>query len=576
MPEIRVVAVRGGVDQFFDLDKIGTRFGHRKNACPAFVGQQYPGRVHCSSYVAAFRKVDRQDRQVPYLAGRFTVMRAFSAARGLPHSTQRSARDDALRSLQLRGEQVMTTSSNTDDLVIVTGGTGFIGRALVDRLARDHAVMVFDQQCPPHLRAGVECVAVDLTSDDSVHAALERVRSGHGDHIASVIHLAAYFDLEGKPHPDYERVTVRGTERLLRELQAFRVDQFVFASTMLVHAPAPPGQRIDEDSPLDAASLPYRESKIRTERLIHERRGNVPVVIVRPAGVYDDGGHAVFIAHQIARIYERKLNSRVYPGNLDTGQPYLHLDDLVEAFALIVRRREGLPPELPLLLAEPETPTFRQLQDEIGRLVHGHAWKTMEIPQAVAMLGASLEEKVLDEDPFIRPWMVKSASDHYEIDISRAERWLGWRPRHSLRSTLPKIVEALKADPAGWYRSNKLNPAVVADQAPAVRERREHLPGVPQHRRAMRDMHFAMLWTHFLNILLGAWLVCCPFAFGLFDMQSFGDAVRQVTVERQLSDPMQRLMWLGLSDIASGVLIMVFGAPPVRAACPPWARTMVA
>jgi hypothetical protein len=45
-----------------------------------------------------------------------------------------------------------------------------------------------------------------------------------------VIHLAAYFDLESTPHPDYERVTVGGTRRLLRELQSFDVDQFVFAT----------------------------------------------------------------------------------------------------------------------------------------------------------------------------------------------------------------------------------------------------------------------------------------------------------------------------------------------------------
>lgn len=62
-------------------------------------------------------------------------------------------------------------------------------------------------------------------------------RAGYGGRIASVIHLAAYFDLEGAPNPDYERITVRGTQRLLRELQSFKVEQFVFASTLPVHAP---------------------------------------------------------------------------------------------------------------------------------------------------------------------------------------------------------------------------------------------------------------------------------------------------------------------------------------------------
>ncbi|MDP3857738.1 MAG: vitamin K epoxide reductase family protein [Stagnimonas sp.] len=382
-----------------------------------------------------------------------------------------------------------------------------------------------------------------------------------------VIHLAAYFDLEGTPHPDYERVTVAGTRRLLRELQSFEVHQFVFASSMLVHAPGRPGEPINEDRPLDP-KLPYRESKIKTEKLIREERGRIPAVFVRPAGVYDDRGHAVFLAHQIARIYQRKLNSRVYPGNVDTGQPFLHLNDLTDAFKRIVDHRRDLPPELPLLLAEPKTPTFAALQHAIGCLVHGQEWETREIPEGLARAGAMLEDQVLDEDPFTRPWMIDISSDHYEVDISRAKALLGWRPRHTVMATLPKIIEALKADPPAWYRDNKLDAAVVADRAAEVLEPEmssdhpeSHAEsGMQEHRKQMRGMHFDMLWVHYLNILLGAWLVSSAFAFGAFDAQSFGETVRQVTAERGLAEPAQRMAWLGWSDVASGTLIMLFGA----------------
>jgi UDP-glucose 4-epimerase len=66
--------------------------------------------------------------------------------------------------------------------------------------------------------------------------ALARVRRDFGDQIASVIHLAAYYDFAGEPSPLYDEVTVRGTERLLRLLRDFQVGQFVFSSTMLVHS----------------------------------------------------------------------------------------------------------------------------------------------------------------------------------------------------------------------------------------------------------------------------------------------------------------------------------------------------
>lgn len=108
-------------------------------------------------------------------------------------------------------------------------------------------------------------------------------------------------------------MTVGGTERLLRHAKKFRVDQFVFASTMLVHAPGNRGEPIHEDSPLQA-KFPDRESKHEAEGLIHVQRGTIPTVVVRPAGVYDDQCGNPFLVHQIARIYERSPTGSVYPG----------------------------------------------------------------------------------------------------------------------------------------------------------------------------------------------------------------------------------------------------------------------
>src|SRR5207248_9573819 len=121
--------------------------------------------------------------------------------------------------------------------------------------------------------------------EEALKAGLQRVRTAYGTRIASVIHLAAYFDLTGEPNPLYEQITVRGTEKLLHALQSFEVEQFVFASSMLAHKAGRPGDLINEDWPLKS-DLPYRASKIETERLIHEQRGSIPVVLIRPAGVY--------------------------------------------------------------------------------------------------------------------------------------------------------------------------------------------------------------------------------------------------------------------------------------------------
>lgn len=54
--------------------------------------------------------------------------------------------------------------------------------------------------------------------------------------------------------------------------------------------------------------------------------------------------------------------------------------------------------------------------------------------------------------------MIDRANDHDALDITRARQVLGWEPKRSLRGTLPKMVEALKAAPVGFYRENELEP----------------------------------------------------------------------------------------------------------------------
>ena len=93
---------------------------------------------------------------------------------------------------------------------------------------------------------------------------------------------------------------------MLRLLQDFDVEQFLFSSTILVQAPSRHGERINEDSPLDIPSKwAYPKSKIETENVVHAERGNIPVVILRIAGVYDDLCHSIPLALQIQRLYER-------------------------------------------------------------------------------------------------------------------------------------------------------------------------------------------------------------------------------------------------------------------------------
>jgi nucleoside-diphosphate-sugar epimerase len=342
--------------------------------------------------------------------------------------------------------------------VLVTGSSGLIGRAVCRALLRDgYAVIGLDRPDGAEPPEGITNIPCDVGSEESVSAALSQVRDECGNTIASAIHLAAYYDFSGEPSPLYEEITVLGTERLLRHLKTFELEQFVFSSSMLVHAPCLPGDHIDEARPVEP-KWDYPESKVRAEQVIQAEHANIPSVILRIAGVFTDRCQSIPLAHQIQRVYERRLTAKVFPGDTSTGQSFVHLDDLVEAVRAVVARRTTLPPETLLLIGEADPMSYDELQRAFAWLIHRDSdWETVTIPKAVAKAGAWIQGKVPGvEEPFIQPWMIDLADDHYALDISLAKSLLNWTPRRGLRETLPTMIEGLKADPVGWYRENKL------------------------------------------------------------------------------------------------------------------------
>ena len=346
-------------------------------------------------------------------------------------------------------------------LLLVTGSKGEIGQDVMERFAgRFEQVVGFDRKAPDPPPPGCTYMAVEMTSDDSVRQGLRTLREHHGARIASVIHLAAYYDFFGAPSPKYDEITVRGTDRLLRGLQetGFQVDQFVFSSTMLIHAPGEPGQFITEEGPI-RPTWAYPESKVKTELLLRAGRGEIPVVLLRIAGVYADRCHSIPLAHQIQRIDEGQFTRRFYSASTAHGQAFMHEDDLVDAIERVVKRRGTLPPELPLLLGEPEPLSYDELQHTLSRLIHGKPLETIIVPRVPAKIGAWLMNLIPGQTQFIKPWMIDRAADHYALDLTRARTLLEWEPTRTLRQTLPKMVAALKADPLAWYKENKLEPS---------------------------------------------------------------------------------------------------------------------
>jgi nucleoside-diphosphate-sugar epimerase len=396
----------------------------------------------------------------------------------------------------------------------MTGAGGKLGTALCGALRDDYRVIGLDLV---DAGAADDSFHFDITSDDSVELALRKVRAAAGDRLAAVLHLAAYFDFTGEDSPLYREVNLKGTRRLLGALQDFGVERFIYSSTMLVHEPGDLGQRIDESAPI-APKWAYPQSKAATERVIEEARGSIPYLLLRLAGLYDEGTAVPTLSHQIARIYERTLKSRLYAGDIRAGQAFLHMDDAVAAIRAAIDRRADLPEGDAILVGEPEAMSYAELQDRVGQLIHGtDHWTTMQVPKPLAKAGAWLQsygEPVVPdaidrgEKPFIRPFMVDMAEDHYDLNIERARERLSWKPKHRLRDELPRLIDALRKDPAGWYHANGITPPAALEVAAAQRANPERLRA--RHEAEYRAQHRQNRWASFLNIGLGTWLVTSP------------------------------------------------------------------
>jgi UDP-glucose 4-epimerase len=145
--------------------------------------------------------------------------------------------------------------------VLVTGGSGFIGSHVVDRLqARGLEPRIFDLVPSPHHRAGdVDTVLGDLCDPDAVRDALQGCDA--------VIHLAALADVDQvtKDPAMADRVNVRGTQSLLDAARELEIGRFVYASTIWVYGDAAGPEAVDEDTPLGLPKHFYTATKIAGE-----------------------------------------------------------------------------------------------------------------------------------------------------------------------------------------------------------------------------------------------------------------------------------------------------------------------
>jgi nucleoside-diphosphate-sugar epimerase len=193
-------------------------------------------------------------------------------------------------------------SSTTPARTLVTGATGFIGRAVVGRLYREGVAVTAAGRNDSVSCAAVPFVRViDLGSTTDWTVAL--AGCGAVVHCAARVHVMS--DKSGDPLNAYRAANVEGTVTLAKQAAAAGVRRFVFISSIKVNGeatvPGLPYRATDRPAPVD----PYGISKLEAEEALQAlaATGAIELVIIRPPLVYGPGVKANFLsmARWIAR-----------------------------------------------------------------------------------------------------------------------------------------------------------------------------------------------------------------------------------------------------------------------------------
>ncbi len=320
--------------------------------------------------------------------------------------------------------------------ILVTGGTGFTGKALVKRLLDEgHQVVALDYKeglKTEELRQwGAEVVIGSVTDKVVVEKSMEGVELVH--------HLAAAFRELNVPNSFYDEVNVGGTVNALEAAYRQGVKKFIYCSTCGVHGNIdhPPG---GEDAPIQPADY-YQSTKFKAEPIVLEYyRKGLKTVILRPAAIYGPGDPERFYM-----IYKRVAKGK-FPmfGSGKTFYHPLYIDNLIDAFMLTME--EGKGDGQAYLIADEEYLEIGELVKKVGQSM-GIEVKINHYPIIPLIIAGHIFEKVCKPfhvTPPIFPRRVDWYRQNRAFDISKAKRELGYQPRIGIEEGLRLTAE--------WYK----------------------------------------------------------------------------------------------------------------------------
>ncbi len=326
-------------------------------------------------------------------------------------------------------------------MILVTGGSGFLGGAIVHRLIETgESVRALQRNDSPALRAlGVEVILADLADREAVVAAAKGCDA--------IMHVAAKTGVWG-PFEDYHRANVVGTRNILDACMAHDIRRLVYTSTPSVIHAGGDVEGVDESAPLATHfETAYPATKAEAERLVLAANGpTFGTVALRPHLIWGPDDPQL-TARVLARAKAGKL--RLVGKGLKRIDS-VYIDNAVDAHLLALQRVTpgAICGGKAYFITQGEPMPQRDLINGILKAGGLPPCEKSISPRAAYIVGAAMEIiwRVLGrkDEPLMTRFLANQLATAHWYDISAAKRDLGYEPKITVAQGLALLEKSLR------------------------------------------------------------------------------------------------------------------------------------